>query len=104
MPCRTKQRCKAAQNVVERQQGTLPELDDDALFDLAQHGAVGPLGPHELLVECWRHLARVFRFRAYRAARAQPLLARLGTRLELAASCGLSHEDLPPWRILLFAG
>src|SRR3954465_5690130 len=31
-------------------------------------------------------------------------LATFGARLELAALCGLNHEDLPPRRILLLTG
>ncbi len=40
---------QAPQNVIERQQGAAPELDDDGFLDFAQHGAAGPGWPHRLI-------------------------------------------------------
>ena len=40
---------QAAEDVVERQQGASPELDDDRLLGLGQHGAARPAWPHRLV-------------------------------------------------------
>jgi hypothetical protein len=37
---------QAAQDIVERQQGAAPELDDDGLLRLRQDGAARPARPH----------------------------------------------------------
>jgi hypothetical protein len=39
-------RRQAAQDVVERQQGAPPELDDDRLLGLGEHRAAGAARPH----------------------------------------------------------
>jgi hypothetical protein len=40
---------QAAQDIIERQEGPAPELDDDRLLDLAQHAAARPAWPHRLI-------------------------------------------------------
>jgi hypothetical protein len=71
-------------------------------------GRAGPIGASAVPVRP-RHLATVFGFSPWRAARARVLScdawsSARGARLEHAASFGLSHEDLLPQRILPLAG
>jgi hypothetical protein len=55
---------EAAQDIVERQEGTAAELDDDGLLGLGQDGTAGRLGPigASAVPVRARHFAAVFGF------------------------------------------
>src|SRR5215212_11461715 len=42
-------RAQAAQNIIKRQQGAAPELNDNGLLGLGQNRAARPAGPHRLV-------------------------------------------------------
>src|SRR5215217_6719160 len=105
----------AAHDVIERRQGTPPDLDDgsehcsgpsSASVRTVLRGWRGPMGASAVVCRS-RHLATVLGFRPYGAARVwvdacAVWVGRIASnRLEHAASCGLSREDLLPKGVLL---
>ena len=101
---------QASEDVVERQQGALPELHDHGFLDhgFLDHGkdrAVRRARPH------WRVFGGGWHPPLGHRVAAQPVafgqgaarLSMLGARLELAASFGRCREDRLPKRFLRFS-
>ncbi len=90
---------QVAQDVVEWQQRATTELDDDDLLGLGEDRAAWPGRSHPR-ISCERAPTPLGDGLQSSARSGWPgcgsLLATLGARLELAASYGLSHEDLLP--------
>src|SRR3954447_7599906 len=82
-----------------------PTIASSASVSTVLRRRLGPIGA-SAVVGRLRHFRTVLGFNPYRAARARDgaALAPLGARLEHAASCGLSREDLLPPCILFPTG